>query len=105
MIRLQAGGSVSGRVSDDSGAPLEGVGVSIKNSRGEDVFLFNIGTTGSDGRYALSFFVNNVFDKFYLVNSEDFFAGLWGSSNNAVIGQPARDARRYAGLRFNVYFD
>jgi hypothetical protein len=53
-IRLQPGGAVTGRVADDSGSPVEGIGVSVKNPRGEDVFLFNIGTTGSDGRFSLS---------------------------------------------------
>lgn len=69
--------------------------------------ILNLGATASspDGRYSVSLFVNNVFDKFYLVNAEDFFSGLWGGTSNAVIGQPARDARRFAGLKFNVAFD
>lgn len=69
--------------------------------------ILNVGATATspDGRYALTLFVNNLTNRFYLTNAEDFWSGLWGSSANAVIGQPARDARRYAGLRFNVYFD
>lgn len=69
--------------------------------------LMNIGATASspDGKYSVGLFVNNLFNRFYLVNAEDFFSGLWGSTANAVIGQPARDARRYAGLRFSVNFD
>lgn len=73
-------------------------------------------TTSPSGRYAITAFVNNALDKFYLVNAEDFFSGLYAvpasqtgtghpGGANAVIGQPARDAKRYFGLRFNVYFD
>ena len=53
----------------------------------------------------VSVFVNNVTNRFYNANEEDFFSGLWGATTNAVIGEPARDARRYGGIRFNVYFD
>jgi iron complex outermembrane receptor protein len=69
--------------------------------------IFNLSLTGSwsDGRFTASLFVNNVFDKFYLVNSEDFFGSLWGASTNAVIGQPARDSHRYTGVRLNWNFD
>lgn len=52
-VRLAAGGGVSGRVTDAGGAPLEKIGVSVRNARGEDVFLFNIASTGSNGRYEL----------------------------------------------------
>ena len=52
-LRLQPGGSISGRVTDEAGNPVEGVGVSVKNARGEDVFLFNIASTGSNGRYEM----------------------------------------------------
>lgn len=69
--------------------------------------IMNIGATTSspDGKYTLSLFVNNVFNQFYLVNAEDFWSGLWGDGSNAVVGQPARDSQRYAGLRFAMYFD
>jgi hypothetical protein len=33
---------------------------------------------------------------------EDFWTGPW--NGNAVIGQPARDAVRYAGLNFTFNF-
>ena len=52
-IRLQPGGGVSGRVTDEKGVPLEGIGMSVKNGRGQEVFLFNLSSTGSDGRYEL----------------------------------------------------
>src|SRR5262249_38087712 len=68
--------------------------------------LLNLGMTATSpsGRYSATTFVNNVTDKFYLVNGEDFFAGLYSipatattpiTPANAVIGQPARDAQRY----------
>lgn len=53
LVKLEAGGGITGRVTDDRGSPVEGVGVSLKNARGEAVFLFSIGTSGSDGRYAV----------------------------------------------------
>lgn len=49
--------------------------------------------------YSATFFVKNVTNKHYLTDMEDFWAGPWAS--NAVIGQPARDARRF----FGVYLD
>jgi len=52
------------------------------------------------GKYSLTFFVNNVFDKFYQANMEDFWSPLYDA--NAVVGFSARDARRYAGLRLTV---
>jgi iron complex outermembrane receptor protein len=79
--------------------------------------ILNLSATASspDGKYSVSAFVNNALNKFYLVNAEDFFSGLYsvpqaaGSvppfiPGNAVIGQPARDAKRYFGLRFNMSF-
>ncbi len=67
--------------------------------------ILNLGATftSPDGRHSVSTFVDNVANKFYLVNAEDFFAGLW--SANAVIGQPARDAHRYFGAKYSFYFD
>jgi len=69
--------------------------------------LLNLGATATspNGRHALTLFVNNATNKFYLVNAEDFFSGLWGGTSNAVIGQPARDARRYGGIRYAFNFD
>jgi len=69
--------------------------------------IFNLSLTAAKagGRFSACVFVNNVFDKFYLNTMEDFFSPLWGPASNAVIGQPARDSRRYAGLRLNWNFD
>jgi iron complex outermembrane receptor protein len=54
------------------------------------------------GKYLLTAFVNNVFDKNYYGDLQDFWTGPW--AGNVVIGQPARDASRYFGLRFAVNF-
>jgi iron complex outermembrane receptor protein len=68
--------------------------------------ILNLGVSmaPADGNWSLSLFVNNVTNRFYLVNAEDFFSAIYGSSANAVIGQPARDAKRYAGLRLSYNF-
>jgi iron complex outermembrane receptor protein len=55
-----------------------------------------------NGKYALTAFCNNVFDQNYYVDLEDFWTGPW--NGNVVIGQPARDASRYFGVRFDVNF-
>ncbi len=52
-IQLPPGGGISGRVTNEEDSPMEGVGVSLENSRGEAVFLFSLSSTGSDGRYTL----------------------------------------------------
>jgi hypothetical protein len=38
-------------VTDDTGKPVEDATVSLKDSRGRQVFNFSLATTGSDGRY------------------------------------------------------
>jgi iron complex outermembrane recepter protein len=68
--------------------------------------------TSSGASYTLSLFVNNVLDKSYVTDMEDFWAGLWAvpesgggyTAANAVIVQPARDAHRYFGARFSASF-
>jgi protocatechuate 3,4-dioxygenase beta subunit len=52
-IRLAAGGSIAGRVTDDRGVPVEHVALSLRDARGQSVFLFNMASTGSDGRYSM----------------------------------------------------
>lgn len=52
-IQLAAGGGISGKVTDEAGSPLEGVGVSLEDGRGEKVFLFSFSSTGSNGRYTI----------------------------------------------------
>jgi iron complex outermembrane receptor protein len=72
--------------------------------------ILNLSATASlpSGNDTVTLFVNNVTNKFYLVNAEDFFSGLYATPNggaaNAVIGQPARDAARYFGVRYNHFF-
>jgi iron complex outermembrane receptor protein len=69
---------------------------------GFGVLNLSAGITSKDHHYSATVFVDNVFDKHYFVDMEDFFSGPWAS--NAVIGQPARDASRYAGLRLEAKF-
>jgi iron complex outermembrane receptor protein len=54
----------------------------------------------TDGKYSATAFVNNVGNHHYFTDVEDFWSGPWGG--NAVIGQPARDSVRYAGLRLSA---
>jgi iron complex outermembrane recepter protein len=83
------------------------------NTRQPGFGILNLSATATapSGKYAVTAFVNNALNKFYLVNAEDFFSGLYAipgsppGAANAVIGQPARDAKRYFGVRFNYYFD
>jgi iron complex outermembrane receptor protein len=60
------------------------------------------GFGSSDGRYSATAFVKNVTNHHYFSDVEDFWSGPW--NGNAVIGQPARDSQRYAGLRLSVSF-
>jgi hypothetical protein len=46
--------------------------------------------------------MNNVANHHYFSDVEDFWSGPW--NGNAVIGQPARDSERYAGLKLTVSF-
>ena len=62
----------------------------------------SLGFQTKDEKATLTFFVNNVTDRFYLTNAEDFFAGA--TTGNLVIGQPARDSSRYFGARVGINF-
>jgi len=55
------------------------------------------------GKWAVTAFCNNVFNKIYYQDVEDFWSAPW-SNTSTVIAQPARDAQRYYGLRLNVSF-
>jgi iron complex outermembrane recepter protein len=57
----------------------------------------------SGGKRSLTLFANNVTDKVYYTDLEDFWSGPWGGTS-AIVGQPARDAKRYFGVRFNTSF-
>ncbi|MGA3156717.1 MAG: TonB-dependent receptor [Steroidobacteraceae bacterium] len=54
----------------------------------------------SNGKYSARLFVNNVTNHVYYTDVEDFWSGPW--NGNAVIGQPARDAQRYAGIKLSA---
>jgi iron complex outermembrane receptor protein len=66
--------------------------------------LLNLSTAlqTSNGKFSARLFVNNVTNHHYFTDVEDFWTGPWGS--NAVIGQPARDSARYAGLKLTASF-
>ncbi len=65
--------------------------------------ILDLSATARDksGTYAVTLFVNNVTDKMYYSDVEDFWGSPWGN-NNVVMGQPAADARRYVGIRFSA---
>jgi iron complex outermembrane recepter protein len=54
----------------------------------------------TDNKYSARLFVNNVFNHVYYTDVEDFWSGPW--AGNAVIGQPARDAHVYGGLKLSA---
>lgn len=51
-----------------------------------------------NGKLSIMAFVNNVTDRVYYTDIEDFWSSPWGGTDT-VIGQPARDAVRYGGVR------
>jgi iron complex outermembrane receptor protein len=58
------------------------------------------GFQSNSGKFAVTAFLNNVTNKVYYVDVEDFWTGPWGGPS--VIGQPARDAHRFAGVRLSA---
>jgi iron complex outermembrane recepter protein len=58
--------------------------------------------SSTDGRYSATAFINNVTNHVYYTDLEDFWSGPW--NGNAIVGQPARDAVRFAGLRLSASF-
>ena len=54
-------------------------------------------------KYKVTFFVNNLFDKQYSVNNMMSTSG-WGPGIVTTSWQPARDAFRYFGMRFDTKF-
>ncbi len=61
-----------------------------------------LGFESTDGKFTATAFMNNVANHHYYTDVEDFWSGPW--NGNAVIGQPARDAERYSGLKLTVNF-
>jgi iron complex outermembrane recepter protein len=61
------------------------------------------GLTGTNGKWSVVAFCNNVFNRVYYVDVEDFWSSPW-SGTSTIIGQPARDAQRYGGVRASYSF-
>ncbi|HEX4239815.1 MAG TPA: TonB-dependent receptor [Steroidobacteraceae bacterium] len=55
-----------------------------------------------DQKFSARLFVKNLTNHHYFTDVEDFWTGPWAS--NAVIGQPARDSERYAGVELTAAF-
>ena len=67
------------------------------------ILNLQLGLQDKSGRYSVTAFVNNLTDKHYFTDLEDFWSSPWGGTNN-VVGQPARDSYRYFGLRIQAGF-
>jgi len=61
------------------------------------------GVRSHSGKYSATLFVDNVLNKHYVVDMEDFWSSPWGGQN-VVVSQPARDTNRYVGLRLSAGF-
>jgi iron complex outermembrane receptor protein len=61
------------------------------------------GLTAGNDKWSVVAFCNNVFNKVYYQDVEDFWSSPW-SGTSTVIAQPARDARRYGGVRATYSF-
>jgi iron complex outermembrane receptor protein len=70
------------------------------------VFDASVGGTAGDGRYKLTVFVNNLFNKHYAVGLGNTTSGFSAPGVTAIgtNWQPARDSFRYAGVRLDVGF-
>ncbi len=67
------------------------------------ILNLSVGYHAAGGKTSVTLFANNVTNKVYYTDLEDFWSGPWGGTS-AVVGQPARDAKRYVGLRFSTGF-
>jgi iron complex outermembrane receptor protein len=69
------------------------------------IFNASVGfhSTGANARWSATAFCNNVFNRVYYQDVEDFWSSAW-SNASTVIAQPARDAQRYGGLRLTYSF-
>jgi iron complex outermembrane receptor protein len=67
------------------------------------ILNLSAGLHSAGGKSSIMVFANNVTDKVYYTDLEDFWSGPWGGTN-AIVGQPARDAHRYFGVRFTTGF-
>ncbi|WP_034159107.1 TonB-dependent receptor [Sphingomonas sp. ERG5] len=78
--------------------------VTVQKSYG--VFDASVGTTAGDGKYKLSLFVNNAFNRHYAVGLGNTTSGFSapGVIAAGTTWQPARDSFRYAGIRLDANF-
>jgi len=67
------------------------------------ILNLSVGLTNAHNSWSVIAFCNNVFNRVYYVDVEDFWSSPW-SGTSTVIGQPARDAQRYGGLRATFSF-
>ena len=63
----------------------------------------SLGVQSKSGKWSVTAFCNNLFNKIYYQDVEDFWNGPW-SGTSTVIAEPARDAVRYGGIRLNASF-
>ncbi|HZU62257.1 MAG TPA: TonB-dependent receptor [Novosphingobium sp.] len=70
------------------------------------VFDATLGASADDGRYKLTFFVNNLFNQHYAVNLGNTASGFsaTGVAAQGLIWQPARDSFRYIGVKLDASF-
>jgi iron complex outermembrane receptor protein len=61
-----------------------------------------VGLQDKAGKHSITAFASNLTNHIYYGDVEDFWTGPWGA--NAVVAQPARDAKRYYGVRAKVNF-
>jgi iron complex outermembrane receptor protein len=63
----------------------------------------SVGVQSKTGKWAVTAFCNNLFNKIYYQDVEDFWNGPW-SNTSSVVAEPARDAVRYGGIRVTGNF-
>jgi iron complex outermembrane recepter protein len=61
----------------------------------------SLGLQSKSGKWTVTAFCNNLFNKIYYQDVEDFWNGPW-SNTSTVIAEPARDAVRYGGIRLSA---
>lgn len=62
------------------------------------ILNLSVGLEDKKGKYSVTAFLNNVTNHVYYTDIEDFWSSPWGGTDT-VVGQPARDAQRYGGVR------
>lgn len=64
------------------------------------ILNLSAGVETLNGKLTITAFINNVTNHVYYTDIEDFWSSPWGGTDT-VVGQPARDAVRYGGVRIN----